>query len=176
MKLHDPDKFVYKSYSKNFRDLFIKEKRKLKKFLPKNIKIEHIGSTAVPEMGGKGIIDIMIITNKKELKKILDLIKKNGYNYYGDGKNNRERKFFDKLYRYRGKKRFVHVHLTFKGSSEVKKILALRDYLITHPDEVSKYAEIKKKVTKYSKGNRDKYLNYKKKFLEKLNTKALKAT
>lgn len=57
-------KYVFRRYNSKYELLFNKEKAKLKKILPK-AKIEHVGSTAVKGLGGKGIIDISIIVPKK---------------------------------------------------------------------------------------------------------------
>ena len=50
------EKYKFRKYDPKFGELFKREKAKLKKIIP-GIKIEHIGSTAVPSLGGKGIID-----------------------------------------------------------------------------------------------------------------------
>lgn len=60
-------KYIFKSYDPLFKELFDKEKSKLKKILQKNTEIEHVGSTSVSGLGGKGIIDIAIKTPRKKL-------------------------------------------------------------------------------------------------------------
>jgi GrpB-like predicted nucleotidyltransferase (UPF0157 family) len=58
-------KYVFKPYSKNFPELFQKEKERIVSNLNLPLVIEHIGSTAVPGLGGKGIIDIGIATDRR---------------------------------------------------------------------------------------------------------------
>ena len=77
------NKYAFKKYSKRFPAIFKKEKEKLKKILTKDSKVFHIGSTAVLNLGGKGITDILIKTNKiktnkKALEKNYDFIKEAG--------------------------------------------------------------------------------------------------
>ena len=53
-------KYVFKSYNKIFPEIFEKEKEKICDFIEETILIEHVGSTSIPNLGGKGIIDIAI--------------------------------------------------------------------------------------------------------------------
>jgi GrpB-like predicted nucleotidyltransferase (UPF0157 family) len=70
-------KYIYRRAERDYTALFLREKKKLKKF-GKKIAIEHIGSTAVQGLGGKGIIDIMIGANKSQINFVKDkLIKFN---------------------------------------------------------------------------------------------------
>ena len=48
-------KYVFKPYSKIFPELFQKEKERISPNLKEALAIEHVGSTAVPGLGGKGI-------------------------------------------------------------------------------------------------------------------------
>ena len=75
----------YNKPDKKFQLLFSKEKSKLKKILPKFAKIEHIGSTAIQNLGGKNHIDIfiavpdkLISNSKKILQKTIISIIQNG--------------------------------------------------------------------------------------------------
>ena len=60
-------KYVFKKYSSIFPDLFNKEKDRIELHLKTDLAIEHIGSTAVCNLGGKGIIDIAIGVNKEDM-------------------------------------------------------------------------------------------------------------
>ena len=55
-------------YSNNYPKLFEIEKERIKKILD-NVTIEHFGSTAVPNLGGKGYIDIYVVVDKNDLNK-----------------------------------------------------------------------------------------------------------
>lgn len=71
--------YVFKSYNPIFPQLFEVEKKRLKSFLNKDYLIEHNGNTAVPELGGKGIIDICIVVPDKEQEKVWQDLVKAGY-------------------------------------------------------------------------------------------------
>lgn len=76
---HQKQKYVYKSYSTIFPDLFQKEKERITSSLVNAIAIEHVGSTAIPGLGGKGIIDIAISVSKEEMEHASSILQKLGY-------------------------------------------------------------------------------------------------
>ena len=53
------EKYSFNEYSAKYKKQFYIEKLKLKKIIPKT-KIEHVGSSSVRGLGGKGIIDLAI--------------------------------------------------------------------------------------------------------------------
>lgn len=61
-------KYEFKPYNPAFSKYFEEEKKRLSKYLSGDYQIEHIGSTAVPGLGGKGIIDIMIAVSKEQME------------------------------------------------------------------------------------------------------------
>lgn len=123
----------------------------IKQFLcnivPFHIEVEHIGSTAVPGLGGKGVIDTLIITKQEYMQKIVELLELKGYKFnpeIGFG-TFPERFFISGPYRYKGKELHVHFHITFLGSNEHKDKLLFRDYLRKHPEEAETYFNLKKR-------------------------------
>lgn len=68
-------------YTKKFKILFKEEKEKIKKALPK-ADVFHVGSTAVENIGGKGIIDILVVLEDwKEKKEAVESLKKLGFTH-----------------------------------------------------------------------------------------------
>ncbi len=63
-------KYIFDPYDEIFPELFAKEKKRIASYLPKALQIEHVGSTAVPGLGGKGIIDIAILVEKQDIEEI----------------------------------------------------------------------------------------------------------
>lgn len=165
-------KYIYKPYNHKFKDLFKKEKSKLKKILPDNTKIEHVGSTAVPELGGKGIIDIAIKTPKNKLNQFKNKLESLGYVHTSEHQPNDKRIFFQKIIRYQGKERRIHIHLTLNDKFW-ESFIVVRDYLKNHDNECKKYTKIKKEAVNYAKGEGKKYREYKDKYLKKLLKKAI---
>ncbi|MFA5930808.1 MAG: GrpB family protein [archaeon] len=166
------EKFLFKPYSKNYPKLFLKEKKLLSKALSSIEKkeVHHIGSTSVPGLGGKGVIDVIVIVEKKKVSLVKKLLKKAKFNYHHTmGK----RSFYQKYY-VDGKKipRLIHLHLTFFGSGEKEKALMFRDYLISHPKEKKQYSLLKKKASSLHSSNGLKYAKFKYNFIVKILKKA----
>lgn len=165
-------KYKFRPYSENFPKLYKKERAKLIKILPKDIKMEHVGSTAIPGMGGKGIIDITVAVKKgkNKMKEVL-IEKKYEIMPHASGE---ERISFKKIYKNKNKERRVHVHLTAHDGIEWKGVLAFRDYLIKHPNVAKEYAKIKREAVKIAKGEGKLYRKHKEAFIKKITKLALR--
>ncbi|MBS3083859.1 GrpB family protein [Candidatus Pacearchaeota archaeon] len=137
------DKYKFEKYNPIYKILFQKEKAKLIKIFPKS-QIEHVGSTSVPDLGGKGIIDIAISAPKNQINNSIKLLEKNGFEYKIKPLD-KKRKFLQKIKSYRKKQRRIHIHLTNKNSIIWKSLIALRDYLIKNKEAREEYAKIKKR-------------------------------
>ena len=67
---------IVKEYSSKLIERFTQEKCRLSKLLPTDIKIEHVGSSAV-FIGGKNIIDILIgVPKRKDMISIKNILTK----------------------------------------------------------------------------------------------------
>lgn len=167
-------KYIFKPYNPIFPELFEKENQRLRSYLSGDYQIEHIGSTAVPELGGKGIIDIYIGVPKERLYEVSALIQKAGYKYSDDGSTKNEHLYFEldlpdpveHVRRY-------HVHLTYPEYQDWVNALAFRDYLRKYPTEAKRYAEIKQKAAQLAMDNKDIYITTKSPLIQELLKKAL---
>ena len=76
-------KVKLEKYDPEWKSLFEMEKRRLIKIIgPKEIKIEHIGSTSIPDIYSKPVIDIMIgVKEENQLDKYINEIISLGYTY-----------------------------------------------------------------------------------------------
>lgn len=152
-------------YQKNFPELFQKEKTRIKKAIGE-YDVEHIGSTAIPGMSGKGIIDIALsINNWQESEDVISKLKKIGYSHIHPKEDeriflatNKESKLGD-----------CHIHIVLKDSKAYKSLVAFRNYFLSHPEEVPKYSELKKKLWQESGKDRKKYGKLKSKLIKELN-------
>jgi len=160
-------KYAFRRYDKSYPILFAIEKTRLKEILPKDSQIEHVGSTAVKGLGGKGMIDIAISVNKKELIKYLKNLEENGY-VYKPKFPDKERKYLERRIIKNGKERRIHLHLTNKNSYVWKEFLIFRDVLRNNEKIKEEYSRLKKKALIYSKGDGKKYLEYKQPFIRKI--------
>lgn len=167
------EKYRFRPYSKNFPLLYRKELAKLRRILPKNTIVEHVGSTAVKGLKGKGLIDIVIAVPKKNLKPVKILLEKGRYEFR-PGAGTKERLFFRRDYVSKGKERRIHLHLTFYKSRDFVEMVAVRDYLRSHKDESRKYEELKRIAAKKAKGDGKVYVRLKTPYVMRLTKKAVK--
>ncbi|MFD1204614.1 MULTISPECIES: GrpB family protein [Sporosarcina] len=130
-------------YDKNWIQMFNDEARFLKDLFGEEIiKFEHFGSTSVPGMKAKPVVDMMCIV--KDIKKIdafneqMHLL---GYDVAGEwGIEGR------RLFRKGGENRTHHIHVYEQGNPHIDRHLILREYLRTHSEEVERYASLKEKL------------------------------
>ena len=143
------DKYIFRPYNPIFPELFKNEKERMEKILGDNLQIEHIGSTAVLGLGGKGVIDILISIHKNQWPGTAAKLKSLGYEYRKkDEEREKEKLFFmADLPDNEFGTRLYHVHLTYPESYELKKSLGFRNFLRTHPKEREEYAEIKRRAS-----------------------------
>jgi GrpB-like predicted nucleotidyltransferase (UPF0157 family) len=161
------EKYIFKKYISDYKTLFSDEKRFLKTFL-KKIKIEHIGSTAIPKMGGKGIVDVIIgvkekFTNEKEL------LIEHAYEYKKSGGTDK-RLFFKKT---TGLQTY-HIHLVVYDELDWLQTTAFRDYLIENPTQIEVYEKVKKDAVRLAKNDGKLYRKYKKEYIDNITKQALR--
>ncbi len=137
-------KYVFRPYSKIFPELFQKEKDRIAFQLKPLCIIEHIGSTAIVGLGGKGIIDIGIATNKEDMEIVSRHLQELGYEFRPTYSTSERFYFIIYLPDPEEGIRRYHMHLTYPDSQDWKSLIGFRDYLRSHPEEVHAYAEIKK--------------------------------
>jgi GrpB-like predicted nucleotidyltransferase (UPF0157 family) len=143
------------------------EKIRLKKIIFPCSKVEHIGSTSVKGLGGKGIIDIMISAPKDKTEVYLRELEKLGYEHKPLG-GDKDRKFFQRIIKHNQKERRIHIHLTKEKSKSWNSAIKIRDYLRENPLALKEYEKIKKEAVKYAKGDGEKYREYKDGFLKNM--------
>lgn len=167
------NKYVYRLYKETFPKLFEEEKKLIKQSINGNYQIEHIGSTAVPGLGGKGIIDIMIGTTRDEVKNIVKKAEQLGYIYIPQA-SIPNRLFLRRPYPDNFETEAAyHLQVVNRESDEWKNALSFRDYLRTHPDDLTKYAKIKQKAAEKADEDKDKYMNIKEGVIKGILKKAL---
>jgi GrpB-like predicted nucleotidyltransferase (UPF0157 family) len=133
--------------------------------------IEHIGSTAVPGLAAKPVIDIdVLLKSASGLPLVIQRLASSGYAHRGD-------------LGIAGREAFAtppggpahHLYVCPPESQEYRRHLALRDYLRTHFAEAAAYSKLKRSLAVRFRDDRSAYLAGKNAFIEVLLQKALKA-
>lgn len=130
------------------------------------ISIEHIGSTAIPNILAKPIVDILIeISEETPIDEIAKTLLDNGYIIMSQG----ERQIsLNKGYTTNGyADRVFHIHLRYLGDDDE---VFFRDYLIAHPEVAKEYEELKLTCIKEHSFDRDAYTEMKGEFILKYTT------
>lgn len=159
-----------KKHSSNWAELFEKEKRiLLKKFHNVIIEVSHGGSTAIPTIPAKPIIDMFaVVSSLKDTKTIRKGLEKLGYEYRG------EEGVPERILYVKGKPelRTHHLQLVERQSSEWKNHLLIKEYFQKHPKVARKYAELKTKLAKKYPDDRKSYSHGKDAFIKSVIKKA----
>jgi GrpB-like predicted nucleotidyltransferase (UPF0157 family) len=152
---------IVTQYDKNWPIEFIKIKKYLQDHLD-SLRIEHVGSTSIPKMLAKPIIDIdIVIDNINDLPPINDKLSLLGYEFIGDvgvvGRyayaNNQ-----NQLYKH-------HLYVCLSEENGYLEHIAFRDYLIKHEDKRVEYGNLKKSIALKYPDNPDLYCESKTVFI-----------
>jgi len=161
-------------YDESWPDRFEEERRAIVQCLGRRVlAVEHIGSTAVPGIMAKPVIDIMVVVpNIAEAPTFFDLLEQLKYLYFPyDEKRTPERRWFCKPNR---TSRTHHLHLVESGSRWHHAVLAFRDFLREHRDEAARYETLKRDLASRFPGDREAYTEGKAEFVrgvvEKINS------
>ena len=137
-------------YDANWPAAFEDERSRLSLALgPLAVRIEHHGSTAVPGLAAKPVIDIQVSVNTLHpLTPFVAALAPLGYVHVPHPDDERC-PFF---HRPAAWPHTHHVHFVVAGSDEEAKTLAFRDYLRTHPDIAAEYAALKQALAEHHDG------------------------
>ncbi len=140
-------------------------------FGSKIAKIEHIGSTSVPGLGAKPIIDVLLGVNKlKDAEEIIPNMEQLGYEYvfkYEDIMP--ERRYFVKSENGRS---IHHIHSVEITSEFWERHILFRDFLREHDNVRDKYYKLKKKLSGIDWENPMDYTDSKTDFIKKIEKEA----
>ncbi len=158
-------------YNPQWRDAFAREKQQVWQALGDNVvAIHHIGSTAIPGIYAKPIIDLLV-----EVKEIAKIDQYNlsmealGYEAMGEF-GIPGRRYFRK--NNAAGVRTHHVHAFEAGEPEVAKHLAFRDYTIAHWEDAQQYSDLKRELARKYPYDIDSYMDGKHEFIQQMNAKA----
>ncbi len=138
--------------------------------------IEHVGSTSVPGLAAKPVVDMMPgLSSLDDSRHIVKPLQKLGYQYFPEHETVMpERRYFalpagDK---HRVRRRF-HLHIVETTSSFWRRHLAFRNYLRAHPDVAGEYAALKRRLAAEYGSDREGYTEAKTEFITHVESLAL---
>lgn len=152
------------NYDSKWQEEYRKEEKILKNVLKdKIIEIHHIGSTSIPGVKAKPIIDILIvITNLNAINEIEELLK--DYNYTNRGKQGVE----DRIFFAKGNEdaRSHYIHFTEPNSDTYYNQMYFKKYLIDNPEYIKKYNDLKEELANKFANDRPMYTKGKSEFIK----------
>ncbi len=170
-EIYKNDAIELSDYNKEWPQIAEQEIKKLYSILPTQhiIDIQHVGSTAIPGMSAKPVIDIQIaVDSLSAIKPIaIKVLKELGYEYW-DKNPDQERLFFAKGMPPFGVKRTHHVHIFEPSSPHWREKILFRDYLRAHTEARLEYEALKKHLAQRYTYDREQYTSAKTEFINKI--------
>ena len=166
--MNGKEKIIIKEYDPKWRSIFEAESAEIMEAIGHYVaEIEHIGSTAVPGLAAKPVVDILV-----GLRRLLDAqdcilpMEGMGYEYVPEFEDEfPERRYFRK---YSNGKRTHQIHMVEIGTEFWKRHIAFRDHLRSHPESANEYATLKKELATQFENDREGYTNAKSEFIKNI--------
>jgi GrpB-like predicted nucleotidyltransferase (UPF0157 family) len=134
------------------------------------MRLEHIGSTAVPGLAAKPIVDLQMCVAKIDpVAPYAEPLARLGYLHVPDPEFD-DWQFFA---RPPERPRTHHLHVFEAGSPHERRHLAVRDYLRTHPDEAAEYEALKRRLVAAHPHDRLAYIDGKHRYMTELESRAV---
>jgi GrpB-like predicted nucleotidyltransferase (UPF0157 family) len=128
--------------------------------------VHHIGSTAVPGLAAKPIIDIILeVPDRGGWPSLIEPLQRLGYVYW-DENPDKTKMFFVKGMPPFGKGRTHHIHV--HTPEAVEPVLRFRDYLRAHPEEARRYENLKRELSAKFATDREGYTRAKDGFVQEV--------
>lgn len=167
-------KIIVTDYDPNWVSLFEGEAEKISNILQEElITVHHIGSTAVPHLKAKPIIDIMpVVKNIDQIDQYNEAFTKIGYELLGEfGITGR------RYLRKGGVNRTHHIHIFQQDNHlDIERHLAVKDYLRAHEEIANEYGSLKEKLAGQFPLDNEGYCDGKDDFVQSLEQRALRWT
>jgi len=135
-------------------------------FGPRALRIDHIGSTAVPGLLAKDVIDIQVTV--EALDGVADILAASGFEVWPDMAADHRPAGSDlpdeelvKLFAQAAAPRRINLHVRLPGRFNQRYPLLCRDYLRRHPDAMRAYGEVKRRLARIVRDDEDAYYDVK---------------
>lgn len=133
--------------------------------------LEHVGSTAVPGLAAKPILDLQVSVATLEARaRYLDPLLRLGYKFVADPDSPDYLLFAKPALRPRSH----HLHVCASGSAHEARHIAVRDYLRANPAEARRYEALKRSLVERAPADRLAYIAGKREYVDALEWRALR--
>jgi GrpB-like predicted nucleotidyltransferase (UPF0157 family) len=134
------------------------------------LRIDHIGSTAVPGLPAKDVIDIQVtVTSLAPIEPIREGLARAGFvlnetigeDHRPPGEEGPEEDWRKRYAREAPGQKRTHLHIRQQGRRNQRYALLFRDYLRSHPLMAEAYARLKYRIAEFHRNDRDAYVEIK---------------
>ena len=169
------DEVVIVEYNPNWKLLFQEEVLQIRQVLNANLitRIEHFGSTAIPGLAAKPIIDLLVgVSSLQQAKQdAVSPLESLGYAYWRDNPNPY------RMFLVKGlppnSPRTHHIHMVEPDSILWERLL-FRDYLRENRDEAARYERLKRDLAQRFPSDREAYTAGKAEYIKFVMQKAIR--
>jgi GrpB-like predicted nucleotidyltransferase (UPF0157 family) len=163
---------VVADYDPSWPRRFGREEAKIRRALgPAALSVEHVGSTSVPGLAAKPIVDILVVVEDSGNEgSYLPALEEAGYVLRVREPGFEEHRMF------RTPAKDVHVHVFSPGSREVERLLLLRDHLRRNEEDRALYADTKRELASRDWPSMQHYADAKTEVVEDILTRASRST
>jgi GrpB-like predicted nucleotidyltransferase (UPF0157 family) len=138
---------------------------------PIAVRLEHVGSTSVPGLGAKPIVDMQVsVVDIERQDDYVGPLEGLGYLFAPDPAFP-DYHYFAKPH---ARPRTHHLHVCEHGSHQELRHVAVRDFLRAHPDEAARYEELKRELVRRHPQDRLAYVAGKDSFMVELEARAVR--
>jgi GrpB-like predicted nucleotidyltransferase (UPF0157 family) len=166
-----PDPVIIVSYDPRWPPMYEEEKALIVGAMGRWLAaIEHIGSTSVPGLGAKPIIDIMVgVRSLDDAQYCIEPLAAVGYVYKPQYEQEMpERRYFNKG----PQDNHRHLHMVELGGEFWQRQLLFRNYLRAHPEAAQAYEALKRDLAAHYGQDREGYTEAKTEFIRSIGEKA----
>lgn len=157
---------VKQNYLEN-KKIYNQIEKDLRKALNKDISIDHVGSTAIPDMYGKNIIDILVgVKDAEQFEETSKILLNKSFTPSVKSKT--------PIYQFFSSKEDetssgdIHIHLVILNTERYNEFIILREYLLNNKDEALKYSNLKLKLIEDGITDRKQYKTVKSEYVTNL--------
>ena len=170
------DEIELADYDPRWPALFEREAARLRAALDPSliVGLEHFGSTAIPGLAAKPVIDILIAVRSlpDARARFVEPLRTLDYVFWAENPR-LDRMFFVRGMPPFGERRTHHVHVT-EMRGEMWQRLAFRDYLRAHPQEAQTYDRLKRRLAVEHQADREAYTEAKSAYVDTVMLKVMK--
>src|SRR6516162_305328 len=159
-------------HDRQWAEMFLQERDHLRSCLPAALlgRIEHFGSTAVPGLAAKPIVDMLVEVTDLEAARtqIVPILETKGYDYFWRPTHGEDGPPYYAWFIKRNSSTGVrthHIHMVEQQFTEYWDRLLFRDYLIDYPEVAREYGALKERLASAFPNDRVAYTRGKTEFV-----------